>query len=235
MKIEIARFYRRPDNGRKTKILRKVRFPLELDMTEFLSESLKTQTRAYREKFLDISNERKVRARVRMRAKAEKQSAINFDTGASIRGNRGTATTGGSQSPRQTDGTASDAMQELNSSLTSLETSSVAVGPVVSEEEKEQKIRERETKELEALVEPKLKEDVGATVSGLYELLAVITHKGTKASGGRYISWVAVDEDKEFNASDKVKITDAPNVQWYKVRSPRKQGVTACATARVLT
>lgn len=56
--------------------------------------------------------------------------------------------------------------------------------------EPEEVYREKEAKELEALVHPDLKKDLGASNSGLYDLVAIITHKGAFADGGHYIGFV---------------------------------------------
>ena len=78
--------------------------------------------------------------------------------------------------------------------------------PEGEELEDEHAYRERELVELEALVHPDVKQDVGCSVSGLYELvgrcrwsynsnaadyrIAIITHKGAAADAGHYIGFV---------------------------------------------
>ena len=39
-------------------------------------------------------------------------------------------------------------------------------------------------------VAPELVEDMGANLSGLYDLVAVLTHVGRAADSGHYIGWV---------------------------------------------
>lgn len=212
-----VRFYWRREIAKKTKIMRKVRFPFELDVTEFLSDNLKQKTRAYREKLIELSKERDDRARVRRRAKAKREEAIKSDAAASSNpGERGVATTSGTEAPRPADGMAVDTAEERQNAPTEVEVSSAALGSVVSEEE-ELKIREKEDKELEALIDPSLKGDVGANVSGLYELVGIVTHKGANADGGHYISWVAKTEDLQDGAGGKANVTDVPKDEWYKV------------------
>lgn len=53
----------------------------------------------------------------------------------------------------------------------------------MSEEEKQK--REEESKELEGLIDPDLKNDIGACSSGLYDLQAILTHKGSDANSGK--------------------------------------------------
>jgi ubiquitin carboxyl-terminal hydrolase 14 len=56
--------------------------------------------------------------------------------------------------------------------------------------EDESVYRTKELKELEELVSPQLKEDVGCSVTGLYDLVAIVTHKGAAADAGHYIGFV---------------------------------------------
>lgn len=55
--------------------------------------------------------------------------------------------------------------------------------------EEETAKRAEEKALLEGLVDPGLKDDVGANTSGLYELCAVVTHKGASADSGHYMSF----------------------------------------------
>ncbi|KAI0321324.1 cysteine proteinase [Amylostereum chailletii] len=54
----------------------------------------------------------------------------------------------------------------------------------------EDEYRREELAELEKLVDPEVKADVGASVTGLYDLVAIITHKGAAADAGHYIGFV---------------------------------------------
>lgn len=56
--------------------------------------------------------------------------------------------------------------------------------------EDEEVYRTREKKELDVLVHPDLRTDVGASTTGLYELVAIITHKGAAADSGHYMAFV---------------------------------------------
>lgn len=207
-----VRFYWRREIGKKTKIMRKVRFPFELDVTEFLSDDLKQKTRPYREKLIELSKERQERARVRRRAKAKKDEAVKANPTASSGDMAGTS---GSDAPRPSDSMAVDNTEERQDAGAGTSTS--ALGSVVTEEE-EINIREKEDRELEALIHPDLRSDVGANVSGLYELAGIVTHKGANADGGHYISWVAKDDEQTDGAGASTKkLTDAPKDEWYKV------------------
>lgn len=51
--------------------------------------------------------------------------------------------------------------------------------------EEEKKKREEESQELEKLVDSDLKNDIGACTSGIYDLQAILTHKGSDANSGK--------------------------------------------------
>ncbi|KAI0028729.1 hypothetical protein K488DRAFT_80533 [Vararia minispora EC-137] len=90
--------------------------------------------------------------------------------------------------------------------------------------------REKERTELEALVDTSVKADFGASQTGLYDLVAIITHKGPAADAGHYIAFVkksvfhpkaqaAAPAENEGEASSKA--TSAPTLDpededWYK-------------------
>ncbi len=44
-------------------------------------------------------------------------------------------------------------------------------------------------------LDEELKSDVGACVTGLYDLAAIVTHSGRSAEGGHYVAWVRRGED----------------------------------------
>jgi len=50
--------------------------------------------------------------------------------------------------------------------------------------------RAREAAEFEALVDSSLKNDLGCSTTGFYELVAIVTHKGAAADSGHYIGFV---------------------------------------------
>lgn len=53
--------------------------------------------------------------------------------------------------------------------------------------EEEKKKRAEEAEELEKLVDPEIKNDVGACASGVYDLQAILTHKGSDANSGTFM------------------------------------------------
>ena len=97
--------------------------------------------------------------------------------------------------------------------------------------------RKKELDELEALISPDVKADVGASPTGLYELVgtcershgsirvphnervAIITHKGAAADSGHYIGFVkkSVFHPKASEATgSNQKTIDDEDDDWYK-------------------
>jgi len=85
--------------------------------------------------------------------------------------------------------------------------------------EAEHVYRKKELEELEALISPDVKADIGASPTGLYELVAVITHKGAAADAGHYIGFVKKSifhpRASEAAGADQRTIDDEDN-DWYK-------------------
>ncbi|PWN26331.1 cysteine proteinase [Jaminaea rosea] len=240
-----VRFYWRREIGKKTKIMRKVRFPFELDVTDFLSEGLKEKTLKYREKVHEVGKEREERAKVRRKAKARREEATKSDAAASTQPDElGNVTSAGAEAPKPADAMAVDTTEEKvktddstafatasGASTAVAGSSSAAIGAagaVVSPEE-ELVLREKESAELDACLHPDLKADVGCNPSALYELVGIVTHKGANADGGHYISWVVKEDDSgadpaaaaiegaDGGKGKAAKLVDQPfGEEWYK-------------------
>ncbi|KAH9031899.1 hypothetical protein EDB85DRAFT_2238762 [Lactarius pseudohatsudake] len=88
--------------------------------------------------------------------------------------------------------------------------------PVGGELRPEEWYREQEKAELEALVDPTIKGDIGASQTGVYDLVAIITHKGAAADSGHYIAFVArqaltgKEEDQDWIKFDDDKVSVFP-------------------------
>jgi ubiquitin carboxyl-terminal hydrolase 14 len=68
---------------------------------------------------------------------------------------------------------------------------------------------------------------------GLYELFAVVTHKGRDADGGHYMGWVKADNSntRDKNKRDKIADTDENNDDWYVFDDDE---VSPCKTEDIL-
>lgn len=82
--VHFVRFYWKRDTSKKAKILRKVRFPAELDTTEFCTDELKKKTLPIRDALREIrkKQEEEERARKRARVQAEVDSKDGKTNGA---------------------------------------------------------------------------------------------------------------------------------------------------------
>ncbi|KAK9248674.1 hypothetical protein V1506DRAFT_528577 [Lipomyces tetrasporus] len=142
--VHFMRFYWRRDTRKKSKILRKVTFPFELDVSELCDDELREKLINVRDKVRELRKAREDHVRAAKRART-----IFADEGAS-------------------DGT------------------STGTGATV--EKNEDQIAKLQA-EVEAAVDPGLKADEGSSVTGLYELIGVISHQGKSADSGHYQCW----------------------------------------------
>jgi len=169
--VHFVRFYWRRDIQKKTKIMRKVKFPKEWDAHGLATPELAERIAPVRNKMREIAKARDERAKVRARAKGRPDEAAAVEGGA-----------------------------------------------LTDEQEKAQ--RAQEAAELDAIVDAGLRSDLGCNVSGLYELVGIVTHKGAAADGGHYMSWVR----KEPRADD---VLAPPSTEWYKFNDDQVSVVPA--------
>ncbi|MBW0471402.1 hypothetical protein O181_011117 [Austropuccinia psidii MF-1] len=198
--VHMVRFYWRRDINKKTKIMRKVKFPFSLDLLDLLTDELKAKVAPAASKIKDIEKDRRERIKIiKKRKTAQEQTAtgqINNDAKAVT----SEVPTGGCINTQQEE-----------------------------EEEDEATIRERESAVLMSLMHPDLTNDVGANPTAQYELCGIVTHKGASADGGHYLAWVRCDSARSdprlpstTNGSaqstklNKFEFQDPDEQEWYK-------------------
>lgn len=183
-------------------------------MTDELKKKLAPVNSRLREIERERAERRKVRKRVKM-VKKEKEDDVEMT---SVSAPAAAA--------------ASNAMEIIPTATAGDGSSTAPVVPGDLPDEKE--AREKEVAELKALVDPTLKEDLGANVTGMYELCgewvecppwligasdediwskAIVTHKGASADGGHYIAWVRKDEIQPTTGPDAY---DNASDEWFK-------------------
>ncbi|GAC98710.1 ubiquitin C-terminal hydrolase [Pseudozyma hubeiensis SY62] len=210
-----VRFYWRRDINKKTKIMRKVKFPFVLDALPFLTEELKEKVKGTNGMVKQVEKERDERAKIRRRAKARRVAEEKAKREAKD-GDVEMKESGGAEEKKEGEG--SGAVEDPK------------LGVPLSEEE-ELAERAKERKQIQESVHPDLALDTGCNASALYELVGVVTHKGAAADAGHYISWVRKDLDEEtqhnieVNAGEeqsqrgkgkeKLDKTEADE-EWYK-------------------
>ncbi|EMD31068.1 hypothetical protein CERSUDRAFT_120121 [Gelatoporia subvermispora B] len=159
--VHMVRFAWRRDIGKKAKIMRKVKFPTEFDAVDLVTDELKAKVLPASTKLKDIERDRRERRKVRKRTKNASAAPAPGET-----------------------------KMDVDPPAPATEPAAGPSAPVLGDLEDEHVYREREVKELEALVHPDLKADVGSCATGLYDLVAIITHKGAAADAGHYIGFV---------------------------------------------
>ncbi|PWN50066.1 cysteine proteinase [Violaceomyces palustris] len=212
-----VRFYWRRDINKKTKIMRKVKFPFDLDATPFMTDELKKKTKATNLKIKSIEKERDERAKIRRKAKARKEEIAKADAAQSkSTSTPATESSGGADVPAPSESVAMDTTDgPPEGDKAGEDAASSKLGVVVTEEE-EIELRKQEAQAVRDSIHPDLLGDVGANVSGLYELVGIVTHKGAAADAGHYISWVRKEDDQQDGVVGKKSIDKPAMEEWYK-------------------
>ncbi|CAA7262071.1 unnamed protein product [Cyclocybe aegerita] len=184
--VHMVRFAWREDISKKAKIMRKVKFPLEFDALDIATEELRTKLLPASRKLKDIEKERAERRKVR---KKTKSVVVPSSVPLSLANAVGTVV---SQDVDMADGSAPVVHAH------------VVIDPVAeAEREKERKevqaaaeledelvYRQREAEEMDKVIDEDVKKDIGSSTTGLYGLVAIITHKGAAADAGHYMGYV---------------------------------------------
>ncbi|KAG0143794.1 hypothetical protein CROQUDRAFT_660768 [Cronartium quercuum f. sp. fusiforme G11] len=196
--VHMVRFFWRRDIGKKTKIMRKVKFPFNLDLTDLLTDELKAKIGPVASKIKDIEKDRRERIKIRKKQKIAKEETV-----------------------KDVQSTATSATGAAATSNEATECLKQAPMDVDADEET---IRETEQALLHSLVDPDLMNDIGSNVTGQYELCGIVTHKGISADGGHYLAWVRCDATKanpnlpQAASSNKAsdEFEDPDQQDWYK-------------------
>ncbi|KAF9261991.1 cysteine proteinase [Marasmius fiardii PR-910] len=163
--VHMVRFAWKSDVQKKAKIMRKVKFPEFYDALELVTPELKEKLVPASRRMQELEKERAERRKVRRRTKTAQQQQA---------------------APKAVDGSTDPAPATDGDS----ESPAAATAAQGGELEDESVYRERERAELEKLIDPSVKNDIGASWNGLYELVAIVTHKGAAADSGHYMGYV---------------------------------------------
>ncbi|RGP80940.1 ubiquitin thiolesterase [Fusarium longipes] len=178
--VHFVRFFWKRETQKKAKIMRKVTFPKELDIVEFCSDELKNALIPVRDKVREIRKDEEDIERARKRRKKTHDQDVGDIPG-------------GAGLPTEKEKKEAEKKEEGKKS---------ADGDTVMGEEGETYKTDADIeaernasilaakKELNALINPDLRNDDGANQSGLYELRGVVTHQGASADSGHYTSYV---------------------------------------------
>ncbi|KIW71408.1 hypothetical protein PV04_03582 [Phialophora macrospora] len=177
--VHFVRFFWRKDIQKKTKIMRKVTFPEELDVVEFCTDDLKKRLIPVRDKVRNIRKDEVDVERARKRQKlAHKQEADRAHDEAKLAEAAPIAKL-------------REHKEKKDSKSKEPEGGEMDVYKTDAEYEAERAASIKQAKkELFEIIDPELAADEGANKSGLYELRGVITHQGASADSGHYTSFV---------------------------------------------
>ncbi|QDS70385.1 hypothetical protein FKW77_009222 [Venturia effusa] len=196
--VHFMRFDWRRTTNKKAKIMRKVVFPQELDVIEFCTDDLKKMLIPVRDKIREIRKEEEDVERAKKRQKRMKMGQENDqDAGAS--------------KDKKKDAKKDEKKSETTTSSGDVEMPDVEFKTDAQIEAEQAASILSAKKELLALVDPKLKAEVGGNQTGLYELRCVITHQGASADSGHYTAFVKKSGKKD-PVTGKVKEEDG---KWW--------------------
>ncbi|KAH6973416.1 ubiquitin carboxyl-terminal hydrolase 14 [Ilyonectria sp. MPI-CAGE-AT-0026] len=185
--VQFVRFFWKRETQKKAKIMRKVTFPQELDIVEFCSDDLKKALIPVRDKVREIRKDEEDIERARKRQKRTHDQAM-----ADVAGGAGLPS---EKEKKDAEKKATEAAERKGEKKPepSADGDTVMGETYKTDAEVE---AERDAallvakKELNALINPELRDDDGANQSGLYELRGVVTHQGASADSGHYTSYV---------------------------------------------
>jgi len=175
--VHFVRFFWRKDIRKKTKIMKKVTFPPELDVVEFCTETLRKQLVPVRDKVREVRKDEEdvVRARKRQKVAHKQEEDRAADTA------KGLAQPDDKKPSK-------DKATEKKGEDTEIADAVYKTDAEFEAEQAEQILAGK--KELFALINVDLAADEGSNKSGLYELRGVVTHQGASADSGHYTSYV---------------------------------------------
>ncbi|CAG7555067.1 unnamed protein product [Fusarium equiseti] len=178
--VHFVRFFWKRETQKKAKIMRKVTFPKELDIVEFCSDELKNALIPVRDKVREIRKDEEDIERARKRRKKTHDQDVG-----DIPGGAGLPT----EKEKKEAGKKEDGKKSADGDTVMGEEGETYKTDADIEAERNASIIEAK-KELNALINPDLRNDDGANQSGLYELRGVVTHQGASADSGHYTSYV---------------------------------------------
>jgi ubiquitin carboxyl-terminal hydrolase 14 len=184
--VHFVRFFWKRDVNKKAKILRKVSFPFELDLTEYCTDELKGMLVPVRDKIRDLRKQEIDIERAKKRQKRIDASEENdTDRGFKAKARAGPASDSTLSADKKENAPAT------NGKDTEMKDADGEVYKTDAEIEAERAASLLAAKkDILSAVNSTLLADSGACQTGLYELRGLITHQGASADSGHYISYV---------------------------------------------
>ena len=183
--VHFVRFFWKREIRKKAKIMRKVTFPLELDVLEFCTEKLRKQLVPVRDKVREVRKDEEDVSRARKRQKMEHKQEEDRAADEKAKGITIEEKQPANEKVAEKNGNKKDDKKEGDAEMKD------AVYKTDAEYDSERAATLLEAKrELFKLINPELAADEGSNKSGLYELRGVVTHQGASADSGHYTSYV---------------------------------------------
>ncbi|KAK9834879.1 hypothetical protein WJX81_005740 [Elliptochloris bilobata] len=192
---QMVRFFYKVDVQQKAKILRKVAFPLVLDVYEFCSEALKKQLDGPREAAraaADRAAGLEKAAKAAKREDGSRSDAASATTGKAAAGaKKSTPEPKGKKEVAPTAEASTAVEPAAQPAGADVEMADAAAAPAAA------------PSSAEAAEPPS---EFAGQPTGVYDLVAVLTHKGRSADSGHYVSWAKQDNGQWMQFDDEVMI-----------------------------
>ena len=194
--VHLIRFFWRKDTQKKAKILRKVTFQHEIDVTEFCTDELRQKLIPVRDRIRDLRKEDEDVERAKKRQKRmQKEAEENGDS--NVRSDEPLQKKKEKEKERELKARGPDSEAELSSEKKAAgatqDTEMAGTETFKTDEEIEKERAESILalkKEILSLVHEDMKKDSSAGQTGLYELRGLVTHQGSSADSGHYTAYV---------------------------------------------
>ncbi|KAK4077455.1 uncharacterized protein Triagg1_3787 [Trichoderma aggressivum f. europaeum] len=180
--VHFVRFFWKKETKKKAKIMRKVTFPQELDIVEFCSDELKEALIPVRDKVREVRKDEEDIERARKRRKKTHDKDMS-----DVPGGSGLPSERELKQQKEKEASKPGQPQQADDADTVMGETFKTDAQVEAESEAALLSAK---KELNALINPALRDDDGANQSGLYELRGVVTHQGASADSGHYTAYV---------------------------------------------
>lgn len=192
--IHFIRFFWRKDTGKKAKILRKVTFQHEIDVTEFCTDELRKKLIPVRDRIREVRKEEEDVERAKKRQKRMQQQAEQEAKESSVRSDEPLQKKKEKEAKAKGSASESELSAEKKANGASEDTTMTGTEEKFKTDEEIEQERAASIlaskKELLSLVHPDLAKDSSANQTGLYELRGVVTHQGSSADSGHYTAYV---------------------------------------------
>ncbi|KAK3721917.1 deubiquitinating enzyme [Vermiconidia calcicola] len=196
--IHLIRFFWRKDTKKKAKILRKVTFQHEIDLSEFCTDELRKKIVPVRDQVREVRKEEEDVERAKKRQKRmrkEMEESVNGES--SVRNDEPLQKKKDKEKERELKAKGPASEGELDGEKKAAggtqDTEMGGTETFKTDEEIEKERAEQilaAKKELLSLVHEDMKKDSTAGQTGLYELRGVVTHQGSSADSGHYTAYV---------------------------------------------